>query len=255
MTGLETADLKEKLTHPLKVEEKIQETPDAYSFRLDIPSELKTQYQYRAGQFVTLFLNVNGEEIRRSYSLCTSPNHDDHFQITVKQVPGGKGSNHLANNVNTGDTLYVTPPQGTFFQPLDNEKSAQYFLFAAGSGITPIFSIAKEVLSTDPSARVNLLFANRDEDHIIYRELFAGVESQFSGRLHISHQLSKPKGGCDLTGRCNAEVAAKFAADKAQGSGPKQAYICGPEGFMDAVKEGLKTAGLADGFDRGWPQR
>lgn len=245
MTGLESADLRDKLTHPLKVEKKIQETPDAYSFRLEIPEDLKSQYSYLAGQFVTLFLTVNGEEVRRSYSLCTSPYYDDHFQVTVKQVPGGKGSNYLANEINTGDTLYVTPPQGTFFQQLDRGSEAEYFLFAAGSGITPIFSIAKEVLSTDESAKVNLLFANRDEDHIIYNELFSPLLEQFKGRLHVTHQLSQPKGECEFTGRCDAEVAANFAKERSQGSSLKQAYICGPDGFMNAVKSGLENSGFS----------
>jgi len=240
------SDLSDKLSHELVVSEKIQETPDAYSFRLAIPKQLEEKFKYRAGQFVTLFLNVNGEDLRRSYSLCTSPEYDGTFQITVKQVEGGRGSNHLALKIQQGDILKVSPPQGTFFQPLETNKGAEYFLFSAGSGITPTFSILKEVLSSDTSARVFLFFANRDEDHIIYKSELSNLEEKFGDQLVITHRLTKPKSQETATyGRCNPGMIKNFVEiHRQQSVSPKQAYICGPEGFMSSVSEGLKNYGF-----------
>ncbi|MEO0334926.1 MAG: ferredoxin--NADP reductase [Pseudomonadota bacterium] len=236
-------ELRDKLTQPLKVAEKIQETPNAYSFRFEIPAELETRFQYKAGQFVTLFLSVGEKHIRRSYSLCTSPSHDRHFQITVKQVEGGLGSNHLANSIHESDTVYVTPPQGTFFQPIESGKAAEYFFIAAGSGITPVFSILKETLTTDPSAKAYLLFANRDEDHIIYKDLLADLTQTFSNRLFITHQLSKPKSAYPGSGRCDEARVSDFVAEH-KASQHVQAYLCGPDGFMDCARAALMSHGF-----------
>ncbi|NQZ02444.1 MAG: ferredoxin--NADP reductase [Bdellovibrionales bacterium] len=238
-------ELRDKLTIPLKVAEKIQETPDAYSFRFDIPADQKGKFQYRAGQFVTLFLSVGDKHIRRSYSLCTSPSHDSHFQITVKQVEGGLGSNYLANQINSGDSIYVTPPQGTFFQQLERGQDAQYFFFAAGSGITPVFSIMKETLTTDPSAKAFLLFANRDEDHIIYKDLLAEIQQKFGDRLTLEHQLSQPKQPSDNAGRCDETRVKKFL-EAHKTSDNVQAYLCGPDGFMDCSASALKQFGVSE---------
>jgi ring-1,2-phenylacetyl-CoA epoxidase subunit PaaE len=206
-------ELRDKLTVGLEVSHKIKETPDAYSFRFEIPQDLKQKFEYRAGQFVTLFLSVGDNHIRRSYSLCTSPAHDDHFQITVKQVEGGLGSNYLAEKVNPQDKIYVTSPQGTFFQPLDKGIGAEYFFFAAGSGITPVFSILKETLTADPSAKAYLLFANRDEDHIIYKDTLAEVSEKFSGRLVVTHHLSKPLNAYPGAGRCDTGIVTEFVKE------------------------------------------
>lgn len=239
-------ELREKLTTPLKVSLKIKETADAYSFRFEIPSELKEKFDYRAGQFVTLFLSVGEQQIRRSYSLCTSPSHEDHFQITVKQVEGGLGSNYLATQIDQGDELHVTPPQGTFFQPLEQGQGAEYFFFAAGSGITPVFSILKETLTTDASAKSYLLFANRNEDLIIYKEQLADLTEKFAGRLFVTHQLSKPLSSYPGAGRCDEQIVASFVETYKRGSNV-QAYLCGPDGFMDSSKLALKAQGFADG--------
>ena len=137
----------EQLTQPLKIAKRIQETADSVSLALEIPSTQKSNFNYQAGQFVTLFMDINGEQINRSYSLCTSPLTDQEFKITIKKVQGGKGSTFLCDKVKEGDTLRVTKPAGHFFKP--SMMPTQYFLFAAGSGITPIYSILKTVLTAD----------------------------------------------------------------------------------------------------------
>lgn len=238
------SELYEKITKPLIVKKKIAETPEAYSFQLEIPPELKEDFRYSAGQFVTLFLRVENEMISRSYSLCTSPAADNDFQITVKRVPMGKGSNYLADKVNEGDTLLVTPPQGQFYSPGDETQTA-YFLFAAGSGITPIYSILKETLTTSADSKVFLFYSNRNEESVIYKDQLTHLQEEFSSRLQVTHMFSKPmKARLTLVGRCSSIVAKKYLLENLEGIQSKQAYLCGPNGFMEQVKTGLASAGF-----------
>ena len=136
----------DQLAKPLKVKARIQETPESVSLVLEIPADLKTKYHYQAGQFVTFFLKIGAEQISRSYSLASSSLTDSDFKVTVKKVTGGRGSNFLCDRVKSGDTLMTTPPAGNFFKPSLEPKGTHYFLFAAGSGITPIFTF--EMLQT-----------------------------------------------------------------------------------------------------------
>lgn len=245
MTDLQK--IKDKVTVPLKVRKKTTETPSAYSFELEIPADKKEQFQYNAGQFVTLFMEIKGEWISRSYSLCTSPSSDSHFQITVKRVEGGKGSNWLADSVNEGDTLLVTPPQGTFFQQLPLKENNAYFLFAAGSGITPIFSIAKEVLKTESTANVFLFYSNRTESDVIYKDLLDDLTKKFEDRFHLTYMFSQPtKSRLTLVGRCSSLMAKNFVKEHSEGVGERQAYMCGPDGFMSEVESGVQQAGLSE---------
>lgn len=238
--------LADKITKPLKVLKKIRETNDAYSLLLEIPPELKNSFSYKPGQFVTFFLNINGEELSRSYSLSTSPEVDTDFKVTVKRVANGKGSNFLIDQVQEGDFLKVTPPAGFFFKASPKEQAKHYLLFAAGSGITPIFSILKSVLTINSTNKVDLIFANRDEDSIIYKNELNGWLGKFNGRLTIVDVLSKPKSAAhEFKGRCTEEMLLKILNNKIQPSTlPTEIYICGPVGFMDTVKLSLKSAGF-----------
>src|ERR1700744_5563987 len=116
-----------QLAKPLRVKERIQETPDAVSLALEIPADLKAKFHYQAGQFVTFFLDIGGETLARSYSLSSSPLVDQDFKITVKKVPGVRGSNFLCDKVKVGDMLMATPPSGHFFKPSLNPKGTHYY--------------------------------------------------------------------------------------------------------------------------------
>lgn len=222
----------DRFTKPLKVLKKIRETEDACSLVLEIPREHAMDFAYRPGQFVTLFLNVNGEELRRSYSLCTSPFHDTDFRITVKKVPGGRGSTFLVDKLNEGDVLRVTPPSGHFFTAPKDLKGQHYVLFAAGSGITPVFSILKSMLKVQDQNQVTLVYCNRDEASIIYRAELNHWLSQFPGRLQVHHVLSS------LGGRLDLEKMSKLWVEiEAQSKLPKEFYMCGPVPFMSLVQD------------------
>lgn len=230
----------DRLTKPLKVLKKIRETSDACSIVLDIPREHANEFVYRPGQFVTLFLKVNGEDLRRSYSLCTSPFHDTDFRITVKKVPGGRGSTFLVDQLHEGDILHVTPPSGHFFTPPKELKGQHYVLFAAGSGITPVFSILKSMLKVQDQNQVTLVYCNRDEASIIYRAELNHWLSQFPGRLQVHHVLSS------LGGRLDIEKLSKLWTEiQTQSKLNKEFYMCGPVPFMTLISDYCEKNGVA----------
>lgn len=232
----------EKLAKPLKVARRIQETPDAVSLVLDIPSDAKKQFHYQAGQFVSFFLEIDGQKMARSYSLSCSPLCDQEFKITVKKVPGGKGSTFLCEKVKEGDTLLTTPPAGHFFKPSLGASGTHYLLFAAGSGITPVFSIMKTVLEASNDHRVTLVYGNRDEEHIIYRrELDAWIEKA-KGRLKVVHTLSRPSPSWNgAKGRVSRDLVGKVVTDAKATNLPLDCYLCGPTDFMSEIRSTLET--------------
>lgn len=232
----------EDFTYPLKVSQKIEETSQATSFAFEIPDHLQPKFKYEPGQFVSLFLNVRGEEISRSYSLCSSPGVDAEFKITVKRVEGGRGSNYLCDQVNEGDTLKVTPPSGHFFKHKPETK--HFVLFGAGSGITPLFSILKYILTEKSEAHVTLVFANRSEDQIIYKDALQKWSDKYSNRLSIHHLLSQPSAAWEApTSRITEGWLKAFSKTLSQD--PFEIYICGPDGYMDLVKQTLLSCDIS----------
>lgn len=229
----------EQIAKPLKIAKRIQETPDAVSLVLEIPADLRTAFRYQAGQFVSFFLKIQGETISRSYSLSCSPLLDSEFKITVKKVSGGKGSTHLCEQVKAGDTLLTTPPAGHFFKPIMSD--AHYLLFAAGSGITPVYSILKTVLETSKANRATLVYCNRNEESIIYRQELEEWVKRFEGRLEVVQTLTQPTSAWKgRTGRLN-EALVQTVYDKAKTSGLAiDSYMCGPADFMNLIRTTLE---------------
>lgn len=230
----------DKLTKPLRVVKRIQETPDAVSLVLEIPPEHQAQFRYQAGQFVTFFLEIDGERLNRSYSLSTSPLVDQEFKVTVKKVTGGRGSTYLCERVKEGDLLNTTPPAGSFFKPSLDPKGTHYFLFAAGSGITPVFSILKTVLTASTLNRVTLVFCNRSEDGIIYRREIDEWARKHPSQLDVIHVISKP--GPDWTGhsgRIDRALVTEVLSMPVEGPEAREYYLCGPTDFMNVVKNSL----------------
>ena len=131
------------------VTKKIEETPDSCSFVFDVPSELESSYAYRPGQYLTIKLNINGEEVRRAYSIFTPANHHK-IGFTVKRVKGGKVSNYLIDKVHKGDNLEIMVPDGKFIVKTDRQAKRDHYFFAGGSGITPIMSMVSTLLEEEP---------------------------------------------------------------------------------------------------------
>jgi ring-1,2-phenylacetyl-CoA epoxidase subunit PaaE len=236
----------DQLAKPLKVARRIQETLDAVSLVLEIPPEFKVQFHYQAGQFVTFFMTLQGELLSRSYSLSSSPLVDQEFKVTIKHVPGGRGSGYLCEHVKAGDTLMTTPPSGHFFKPSLEPKGLHYFLFAAGSGITPVYSIMKTVLAASGLNHVTLVFCNRNQGSIIYKNELDEWAKKYPSRLDVVHVLSKPADGWPgRSGRIDRGMIVDLLKMPASGPSAREYYLCGPLEFMHLVRNTLGELGVA----------
>ncbi|MER7721531.1 ferredoxin--NADP reductase [Streptomyces flaveolus] len=221
-------------THRLRVVEVIAETADAHSLVLQAPPESADRFAYRPGQFLTLKLpGTDGGAAARCYSLAGSPHTGEPLKVTVKRVPGGYGSNWVCDHVAVGDELEALPPAGTF---TPDSLDADLLLVAGGSGITPVLSIAKSVLARG-QGRLALLYANRDESSVIFRDELRHLAEEHRDRLLVIHWLESLQG---------LPAAERLAAALAPYAG-REAFVCGPEPMMDAAEQCLRTLGTPGG--------
>jgi ring-1,2-phenylacetyl-CoA epoxidase subunit PaaE len=251
--------------YPLKVTQITAETPDAKTFTLEVPAELREIFAYQQGQYITLKMELDGHELRRSYSMSSSP-LDAQLAVTVKKVQGGRMSGYLHDQLQTGDVLPVAPPDGRFFVPLNPEKRRTYYLFGSGSGITPLMSILRTVLEGEPISSVFLLYGSRSEDNIIFRDELDRLTERYAGQLHVEHILSKPKtetqsGGLfgllkkhsvnwqGKIGRIDGRRVPAFLDDNPPHTAADDCvyFVCGPDNMPDVVKVSLLGRGIAAG--------
>lgn len=232
--------------HKIKVKEVIEETADAKTIVLDIPVNLKEAFSYQAGQYLTFESEINGEVVRRSYSLCTFSGVDDLPAVTVKRVEGGRMSNYFNDQVSAGTELDVMPPIGNFTTELNESNSKHYVLFAGGSGITPVYGIAKAVLNSEPNSQVTLVYANRDQDSVIFKDGLKSLEEAHNERFKVLHSYDKaPFTWFGLKGQLTTEKVENIIKNKIGGSfDTLPYYICGPGPMMSVIKEGLLSAGV-----------
>lgn len=230
----------------LKIAKKVKETADAATLYFEIPAELKDTFAYLPGQYLTIKSQINGEEVRRSYSLCTFSEVDAMPAVTVKAVDRGRMSNYINNSVSEGDVLEVMAPMGKFTLTPDANKAQTYVLFAGGSGITPMMGISKAVMLKQPNSKVVLVYANRDKDSVIFKDAIAEMEKQFQGRFSVILSYDKaPLTWFGLKGFLTEDKIANILQNKIGGSFPSyEYYICGPSPMMDIVKTGLTKAGI-----------
>jgi len=220
--------------HALTVGRVIDETSDARSFVLGIPDDLRDTFRYRAGQFCSFRVRVGGELLVRCYSMSSSPDTDGEFKVTVKRVPGGSVSNWMIDHLSAGDVLEVTAPAGRFCLRTDEARRVRPLVaFSGGSGITPVISVIKTLLSTT-ERRASLLYANRDRDSIIFRDELDALAQPDQRRLRVLHRLDVEHGFVDPSG------VVEFVGDERDAD----FYICGPGPFMDVVEAGLSDLGV-----------
>jgi ferredoxin-NADP reductase len=219
--------------HQLRIKQVVRETDDARSFVLDVPSELAQLFRYRPGQFCTFRVHIGDDEQLRSYSMSSAPETDSDLTVTVKRVTGGLVSNWMLDNLSDGDVLEVTKPAGVFC-PQETERPVM--AFCGGSGITPVMSIAKHVLTTTERP-VKLLYANRDRDSVIFDQALAALSDRYPGRLELRSHFDSD------TGFLTADAVADFARGGLDGD----FYICGPGPFMDLVESSLGDLGVEPG--------
>ena len=230
--------------YPLTVKEIVKTTAECSLISFDIKDEWKEDFKYHQGQYLTLKATIDGEEVRRSYSLCSSP-FDDVWRVGVKHVPGGKFSTFANETLKVGDTLEVMPPNGRFYVKTDPERQKNYAAFAAGSGITPVFSIIKTHLNAEPKSTFKLFYVNQTVGSIILKEELEGLKNQFMERLEIFHFLTQQERDVPFfNGRLNKEkldVIFKSIVDK---DTLDDCFICGPEEMIFMIRDYLMEFGL-----------
>ena len=231
--------------YPLKIRQIRKETKDSASFVFDVPDEHKSLFYYSPAQFLTFEFQVAGQKFLRSYSLSSSPLLNEPLQTTVKRVKEGVVSNYMLDHLKEGDVLMSRKPAGRFFKAPSDLKHKHYFLFAGGSGITPMFSILKTALLSDPKNTVTLFYANRNEHSIIYRSQIQNWLDQYPTRFKMVLILSQPEDKAlkdqayGLQGRLKKEHLHRYFASLSVKQKDHLYYLCGPLGFMDTVEHFL----------------
>lgn len=225
----------------LSVAETLSETEDTVSIVFELPDDIKDEFKYKAGQFVNFKMFFDGKPYVRAYSMSSSPHTDKEFIVTVKAIPDGIVSQYLVNELKPGDQLLVSKPKGKFALDFSKENSGYFIMFAAGSGITPLFSMIKSTLFVDKESKVTLFYSNRSENTIIFKEKIEELESLYAGRFKTVHLLTKPSNNWSgLKGRLNSEIAQTLLSYYANGSLHKsEIYLCGPDSFMDTARQAL----------------
>ncbi len=234
--------------HSLPVVNKKQETPDAISISFGVPDHLKMDYAYQAGQYLTLRMQIDGEEVRRAYSLCSSPLEDEVLTVAVKKVDGGKMSTWLNERLQIGLSIDVMVPEGRFVPSLDAQKSQHYLLIAGGSGITPMMSILRTVLKAEPQSRVTLVYANRDPESIIFKSQLDALQQQYVNRLKAHYWVDDTKGmtWSGGLGRLDAGTVKNIFTETIQENlHEAKIFLCGPAPMMEGVVQGLGLLGVA----------
>lgn len=245
--------------HSLKVIKITPEISDASSITFEIPTELEDKFDYKHGQYLTLKFQINGKEERRAYSMSSSP-LENGITVTVKKVDKGIVSNHICNNLESGAMVDVMVPQGRFTLQLDEEKNRTFYLFGAGSGITPLMSIGKTILEKEPLSTVFLLYGNRNEESIIFKYQLDKMVQKYQNQFIVCHTLSQPKkqkiGGLGglfkkskmswqgEVGRVDKLSVKKFLLDNPTRSKEAHYFVCGPGGMIDDVENTLIEMGI-----------
>ncbi|MDT4798017.1 1,2-phenylacetyl-CoA epoxidase, subunit E [compost metagenome] len=230
--------------HSLMIKEVRPETRDAVSIAFDIPADLTDSFRFTQGQHLVMRTQLDGEEVRRSYSICTGVN-DGELRVAIKRVAGGRFSAYANDSLKAGQSLEVMPPSGHFFVELDAARHGNYLAVAAGSGITPILSIIKTTLETEPHSRVTLLYGNRSSNAALFREQLEDLKNRYLQRLNLIFVFSREQQDVDLyNGRIDADKCGQLFSRWIDVKALDAAFICGPQGMTETVRDQLKGNGV-----------
>jgi ring-1,2-phenylacetyl-CoA epoxidase subunit PaaE len=222
-----------------------RETADCVSVAFEVPTELREAYHFQHGQYLTLRHTIGGEDIRRSYSICSGIN-DGELRVAVKEVPTGAFSTFVNRELKVGDEIQVMTPTGNFTIPLNPKLNRFFLLIAAGSGITPVMSIARSILSTEPESEVSLIYGNRLFNSIIFREELEDLKDTYLGRFRVFHVLSGEPNEIPLFhGRIDEKKLELFDKTFVPMKDLDAAFICGPEPMIHAASAYLESLGVA----------
>ncbi len=232
--------------HALTVEKVERETDDCISISFHVPGDLQNIFRFRSGQSLTIRKQLNGEELRRTYSICSSP-FDQQLKVAVKKVEGGLFSTWANEQLKPGDTLEVMPPVGKFYTELNAGQAKNYMAFAAGSGITPVLSLIKTTLLTEPQSRFTLVYGNRSKASIIFREALEALKDKFIDRFRIYHVLSRERSEAPVNnGRIDTEKLELLFGKLVNLAETDEFFLCGPEEMIFCIKGYLSGRGVAD---------
>ncbi|GLR17970.1 ferredoxin--NADP reductase [Portibacter lacus] len=241
----------------LKVQKIVEETTDSKSIYFHIPDDLSDDFEYKAGQYITIKLEIDGHEERRSYSIFTSPIEEE-FGVTVKRVEGGKVSNYLCDNIEAGSTLEIMHPEGRFIFEPDGDKRRDLIFFAAGSGITPIFSIIKAALEQEPLSKVYLFYGNKDSSSAIFKDTIDEISKKYEDQFEIEHIFTREKSDKksfslfkkDKTksGRIDGGMTKQILKELKGRKFERQYYLCGPGNMVETVEAALIKHGTEKKF-------
>jgi ring-1,2-phenylacetyl-CoA epoxidase subunit PaaE len=230
--------------HTLKIAEVTPETAEAKSIRFELPEALREEFSFKPGQHLTLKADIQGEDIRRTYSLCVAP-QEGQLKVTVKRIAGGVFSNWLNENARAGDHLEVMAPHGSFTWAFRPEARNHYAGFAGGSGITPIMSLLKTALTTEPESRFTLFYGNRDSSSVIFLEELAKLKNRFMDRLQVHHFLAEEAEDIELfNGLLDRTKCDLILGTMVEPADITAFFICGPGPMMDAAEEALQSVGI-----------
>ncbi|MEL6810831.1 MAG: ferredoxin--NADP reductase [Bacteroidota bacterium] len=230
--------------HSLTISEVKKETPNSVSITLHIPESLSRSFAFKAGQYITFKHFVDGSEIRRAYSICSSPNSGK-LKVGIKKVEGGTFSVYASEQLKEGDLLEVMPPEGHFvFQPNEANENT-YGAFAAGSGITPVLSIITDVLEREPKSSFVLVYGNQTLEEAMFTAELEALKSSYGDRLKVEYIFSRSKEENALRGRIDRSVVNYLLKNKYGAVNFSTYYLCGPEAMIQEVTETLHSRGVA----------
>jgi ring-1,2-phenylacetyl-CoA epoxidase subunit PaaE len=231
--------------YPLKIAQIVPETADAVSIRFDVPADLEETFRFHAGQHLTLRATIDGEEVRRNYSLCTAPDERD-WMVTVKRMPQGTFSVWAAEQLKPGDTIDVMPPHGSFTTNFDASNKRHLVGIAGGSGITPVMSLLRTTLREEPNSRFTLFYGNRDSSSIIFLDALADQKDKYLERLELYHFLDAEEGDVELFNGMLDRARCGDAIDHlvSDTRGIDEWFICGPGPLLDSAEGALLDRGI-----------
>ncbi len=231
--------------YPLKVRSVAKNTRDAVVVTFDVPPELSEHFAFRPGQYLTLRARIDGEELRRSYSICAAP-HDKQLRVAIKRLNDGSFSTWANQHLVAGEALDVMPPDGHFTIAFSAHNARNYVAFAVGSGITPILSLIKAALAIEPQSSFTLFYGNRSSSAVLFREEIEDLKNRYMQRFSLVYVMSREVQDIDLfNGRLNGDKAAQLLSAWMPASQIDMAFLCGPQSMIESVTQALLDKGMA----------
>lgn len=229
--------------HKINIHDVIRETADAVSLVFKIPGNLKSKFAFHSGQYLTLKKTINGNEVRRAYSICSSPT-DTYLKVAIKAVENGVFSTYATSELKAGNFIEISEPEGKFI--LEPKANKNYIAFAAGSGITPILSMVKDVLASESSSTFTLIYGNKTVADTIFKKELDVFKEVNSERFNLHYVYSREQTEDSLFGRINKTNTKSFINSTYKDTNFDAAYLCGPEEMIKEVSATLSEQGLAD---------